>query len=53
MSNLFKLCGVCSTTFYIPLNTTVLKILDKIDNILTKYFPNIFATGRQIVLRKI
>lgn len=45
--------GVCSTTFYIPLNTTVLKILDKIDNILTKYFPNIFATGRQIVLRKI
>ena len=45
--------GVCSTTFYIPLNTTVLKILDKLDGILTKYFPNIFATGRQIVLRKI
>ena len=45
--------GVCSTTFYIPLNTTVLKILNKLDNILAKYFPNIFATGRQIVLRKI
>ena len=45
--------GVCSTTFYIPLNTTVLKILNKLDGILTKYFPNIFATGRQIVLRKI
>jgi len=45
--------GIYSTTFYIPLNTTVLKILDKLDGILTKYFPNIFATGRQIVLRKI
>ena len=45
--------GVSSTTFYIPLNTTVLKILNKLDRILTKYFPNIFATGRQIVLRKI
>jgi len=45
--------GVCSTTFYIPLNNSVLKILDKIDTFLTKYFPNIFATGRQIVLKKI
>ena len=45
--------GVCSTTFYIPLNITILKILNKLDNFLTKYFPNIFATGRQIVLRKI
>jgi SAM-dependent methyltransferase len=45
--------GVCSTTFYVPLNIRLLKILDKLDGFLTKYFPNIFATGRQIVLRKI
>ena len=45
--------GVCSTTFYIPLNNFFLNILNKIDNVLTKVFPKIFATGRQIVLRKI
>ena len=45
--------GVHSTTFYIPMNLTMLKILDGIDNLLTKFFPKIFATGRQIVLRKI
>ena len=45
--------GVCSTTFYIPLSRNLLKVLDKIDNFLTKYFPKIFALGRQIVLTKI
>ena len=45
--------GVCSTTFYIPLNNFFLRIIDKIDNLLTKAFPQIFATGRQIVLKKI
>jgi len=45
--------GVCSTTFYIPLNNFALKILNKIDHFLTKFFPNIFATGRQVVLKKI
>ncbi len=45
--------GVHSTTFYIPMNLTMLKILDRIDGFLTKFFPKIFATGRQIVLRKI
>lgn len=44
--------GVCSTTFYIPLNNFFLNILNKIDNFLTKAFPQIFATGRQIVLKK-
>ncbi len=45
--------GVHSTTFYIPLNLMILKILDKFDSFLTKFFPRIFATGRQIVLRKV
>ncbi len=45
--------GVHSSTFYIPLNSTFLKILDKFDNLITRLFPKIFATGRQIVLKKI
>jgi SAM-dependent methyltransferase len=44
--------GVSSKTFYIPMNATFLKILDYIDNIVTKLFPRIFAMGRQIVLIK-
>jgi len=44
--------GVCSKTFYIPLNNFLLNILNKIDNILVKTFPKIFAMGRQLVLRK-
>ena len=45
--------GVHSTTFYIPLNSLFLKILDKFDSFLAKFFPKIFATGRQIVLTKV
>ena len=45
--------GVHSTTFYIPLNNLFLKLLDKFDVFLTKFFPKVFATGRQIVLRKV
>ena len=45
--------GVCSTTFCIPLNKTMIKTLDKLDSFLTKYFPKFFALGRQIVLKKI
>jgi SAM-dependent methyltransferase len=45
--------GVTSKTFYIPLNNFFLKILNFIDNILIKLFPNVFALGRQIVLKKI
>ena len=45
--------GVTSKTFYIPLNDFFLKILNFIDNILIKLFPNVFAMGRQIVLKKI
>jgi len=45
--------GVHSTTKYFPLNLKMLKIIDKVDGILTKFFPKIFACGRQIVLRKI
>tara|TARA_E500000178_G_scaffold347258_2_gene400240 strand:+ start:1744 stop:2550 length:807 start_codon:yes stop_codon:yes gene_type:complete len=45
--------GVTSKTFYIPLNLFFLKILNSFDNLLVKLFPNIFAMGRQIVLRKL
>ena len=45
--------GVTSKTFYIPLNKFFLKLLNCIDIILIKFFPNIFALGRQIVLKKI
>ena len=45
--------GVCSRTYYIPLNNFFLNIINKIDNILTKAFPKIFAIGRQLVLKKI
>lgn len=45
--------GVTAKTFYIPLNFFILKILDILDKFLIKFFPNIFAMGRQIVLKKI
>lgn len=45
--------GVTSKTFYIPLNKFSLKILSYIDKILIYLFPNFFALGRQIVLKKI
>lgn len=38
---------------YIKLNNYLLKIIDKIDYILTKYMPNIFAMNRSIVLQKV
>lgn len=44
--------GVTSKTFYLPLSIFFLNIIDLIDKILTKFFPDIFALGRQIVLRK-
>ena len=45
--------GVTSKTRCIPMNNFFLNILDFIDNILVKLFPNIFCMGRRIVLRKI
>ena len=45
--------GVTSKTKYIPMNRFFLNILDFIDNILVKIFPNIFCMGRRIVLKKI
>ena len=44
--------GVSSKTFYLPFNKTFLKLFNCIDNTITKLFPNIFAMGRQIVLKK-
>ena len=44
--------GVTSKTFYIPMNNFFMKLLDKIDKILIKIFPNIFCLGRKIVLIK-
>jgi len=41
--------GVISKTFYIPLLGIFLKMFNKIDNILSRYFPNIFSLQRQIV----
>lgn len=38
---------------YIKLNNYLLKIIDKIDYILVKYMPNIFAMNRSIVLQKV
>ncbi len=44
--------GVTSQTFHIPLSNSLLNILNCIDNILVKFFPNIFCLGRRIVLKK-
>ena len=45
--------GVTSKTKYIPMNSFFLNILEFIDNILIKIFPNIFCMGRRIVMKKI
>ena len=45
--------GVTSKTKCIPMNRFFLSILDFIDKILVKIFPNIFCMGRRIVLKKI
>tara|TARA_B100000029_G_C17353125_1_gene879691 strand:+ start:106 stop:909 length:804 start_codon:yes stop_codon:yes gene_type:complete len=44
--------GVSSKTFSIPMNNFFLNFIDKIDQILIKFFPKIFAMGRKIVLVK-
>jgi len=44
--------GVTSKTFHIPMNNFFLNILNKIDKILVKLFPNIFCLGRRVVLKK-
>ena len=45
--------GVTSKTKYIPMNRFFLNILNFIDKILVKFFPNIFCMGRRIVLKKL
>ena len=45
--------GVVSKSFFIPLNSFFLKILDNIDNILIFFFPKIFALNRRVVLKKV
>ena len=44
--------GVCSRTFYIPMNNFLLNIFHKVDNCLAKIFPKIFAMSRRLVLIK-
>ena len=44
--------GVSSKTYYIPMNIFFIKVLDILDQILTKIFPKIFAMGRRLVLIK-
>lgn len=45
--------GVTSKTFYIPLPIFFLKMLNYIDKILIKFFPNVFCMGRKLVLEKL
>tara|TARA_Y100001958_G_C21170315_1_gene502243 strand:+ start:271 stop:1074 length:804 start_codon:yes stop_codon:yes gene_type:complete len=45
--------GIYSKCFYVPLNYTLLNVLNLIDKFLVKFFPNIFALGRKIVLEKV
>jgi SAM-dependent methyltransferase len=44
--------GVTSKTFYIPLNSFFLKIIVKIDKILSYLAPSFFSLGYKIVLEK-
>ena len=44
--------GVTSKTLCIPMNEFFMKILDFVDKILIKIFPQIFCLGRKIVLIK-
>ena len=45
--------GVTSKTFYIPMNNFFLNVLNGIDTVIVKLFPNIFCLGRRIVLKKL
>ena len=45
--------GVTSKTKCIPMNKFFLNLLDFIDKILVKLFPNFFCMGRKIVLTKV
>ena len=44
--------GVTSKTMCIPMNNFFLNMLNKIDKILVRLFPNFFCMGRRIVLKK-
>jgi len=44
--------GVTSKTACIPMNNFFLKLLNNVDKLLIKFFPNIFCMGRRIVLIK-
>jgi len=44
--------GVTSKTTCVPMNNFFLKLLNSIDKLLVKFFPNIFCMGRRIVLIK-
>jgi len=44
--------GVTSKTFYIPMNSFFMSILDTIDKILVKISPKLFCLGRRVVLIK-
>lgn len=45
--------GVIAKTAFIPLPKIFLHFFNALDTLLTKFFPNIFALQRQIVLQKI
>ncbi len=45
--------GVVQKTFCFPINRTFFKFLELIDRFLIFLFPNVFALGRSVVLKKI
>ena len=44
--------GVTSKTFCIPLSNFLIKVIDKIDDLLIRLMPSIFCLGRRLVLKK-
>ncbi|WP_414524242.1 hypothetical protein, partial [Umezakia ovalisporum] len=44
--------GVIAKTFFIPLPSGLLSMVEWVDKVLTRSFPTIFALQRQIVLQK-
>ncbi len=44
--------GVIAKTFFIPLPSVLLSVVEWVDKVLTRSFPTIFALQRQIVLQK-
>jgi SAM-dependent methyltransferase len=44
--------GVIAKTFYIPMPNWMLRVVYRLDSLLTRFLPNLFAMQRQVVLEK-